>query len=162
MRAVAQGRCKMRSVKVETANLLRIVKANREKHIAEYHEAVKNYKELALAKVREVYSKAEIELARAAKNISERIESMTEKDIERGQGFSNCIQLLSAVNFNLTVPQSHQKDYDQVISMLDMCVDKEITIMSDEHACYCMDDWDWKQEFQTVSETYKHLNSLNR
>lgn len=61
---------------------------------------------------------------------------------------------LAAVMFDLQVPQNHAKDYDQVIAMLEMCVDDELSIRSDEFACYVMDDWDWKEDFLHTNKRY--------
>lgn len=133
MRSVAEGRVAMREVKVNRNELLVKVTANRAKHINEYEEAVAGYKEAAKESVR-----------KAMERLQQRIE-----ELEEGE-----VIVLQAVHFNLAVPQNHSKDYDQVIEMLKMSVDDQLTIKADEFACYVMDDWAWKEEFQNVSMMY--------
>ena len=152
MRAITQGRVQMREIKVRTIELLEKVRANKEKHVREYKEAVQGYKELAADRIQRAALKATEELGRASRHALEQVERMTDKDIEEGLG--NVIVLLQQVAFTLQVPESHEKDYDQVIMQLEMCVDNTIMVMSDEFACFCMDDWDWKQDFKKLSSTY--------
>ncbi len=56
-------------------------------------------------------------------------------------------------------PQSHTKDYDRVITMLEMCVNDEIVIIDSEFNCYVMDDWGWKTQFQTSVMNYGGLHA---
>jgi hypothetical protein len=133
MRATLERGMKMRKVKVKREELLVKVKANREKHVAEYEEAVIGYKEEAIRAVDKVMG-----------HLKTRIH-----DLEAGE-----VLYLHAVAFDLEVPQNHSKDYDQVIEMLTMSVDEELEIQSDEFACYVMDDWDWKQDFLHTNRKY--------
>jgi DNA integrity scanning protein DisA with diadenylate cyclase activity len=158
MRSVMEGRVKMRQVKVKTKELLTKVKANREKHITDYEQALKDYKDLAKEKIESAFNKAMKDLKHAHEFNLQRISEMTDKEIEAGPGDS--VHLLSAVSFNLKVPQNHSKDYDAVISMLEMCVDEEIQIMTDEHAMYVMDDWDWKTDFRKLSSEYSTSSKM--
>lgn len=133
MRGILEGRTRMREVKVKRDELLAKVRENRTKHIDEYDDAVAGYKDAALAAINKGVAKLRAQVA----------------DLEAGETLQ-----LSAVLFDLAVPQNHAKDYDQVIAMLEMCVDEELTIRSDEFACYVMDDWGWKDEFENVSKLY--------
>ena len=133
MRAVLQGRVQMRDVKVKKEVLLEAVTKNRLTHIAEYESAVIGYKEEAVK-----------EIDRAMGKLKRQVEELQGGDVMR----------LVAVAFDLKVPENHEKDYDQVIAMLVMCVDDELTIRSDEFACYVMDNWDWKQDFLHTNRRY--------
>ncbi len=135
MRSVIEGRVQMRDVKVKRCELLEKVKENRQKHIAEYDEAVAGYKEAAIKAV-----------DRALEKLRQQID-----DLQAGE-----VLQLAAVSFDLAVPENHARDYDQVIAMLEMSVDDELTIRSDEFACYVMDDWDWKDHFLNVSRVYRN------
>jgi len=126
----------MRETKVKVAELLDKIKANREKHIVEYEEAAGGYRE-----------SAKIELQKGIERLKKRIAKLGGKDLLR----------LGCVSFSLAVPENHEKDYDQVITMLEMCVDTEVVIKSDEFACYVMDDWDWKDDFVNTSNIYKSM-----
>jgi len=135
MRAIMEGRTEMRDVKVNTADLLAKVIANRVKHIEEYKEAVAGYKDAAKAEIKKVMLRLQARI----------------DELEAGEMIR-----LASVHFELAVPENHEKDYDQAISMLDMSVDDEVTIKASEHACYVMDDWTWKQDFVNVSNMYKN------
>lgn len=133
MRNIIKRGMQMRDVKVKTSVLLEKVLVNREKHIAEYEDSVIGYKEAAVAAIE-----------KGMTNLKRQVE-----ELESGETMH-----LGAVTFNLQVPENHEKDYDQVIAMLEMSVEDEITIKSDEFACYVMDDWDWKDQFKNVSAMY--------
>ena len=152
MRATIQKGFEMREVKVKRFELLQKIKENRVKHIAEYREGVAGYKELALKKVAEIVQKAEKDLRDNVERISAKILEMTPEEIENGPGSS--VIILQQLSFVLPVPVSHEKDYNQVISMLEMSVDEHLTIRSDEFSCYVMDDWDWKVEFENLTKSY--------
>ncbi len=54
----------------------------------------------------------------------------------------------------LIEPKDHTKDYDRVIKMLEMSVDDEIEITQSEFAQFVLDDWSWKEQFLSVSNSY--------
>jgi len=45
----------------------------------------------------------------------------------------------------LTEPSNHIKDYDRVITMLEMSVDDTITLEARDFDRYVMDSWDWSR-----------------
>jgi hypothetical protein len=55
----------------------------------------------------------------------------------------------------LTKPESHVKDYDRVIRMLEMCTKDEVLISEAEFQQYVQDDWSWKREFLAQTMVYK-------
>lgn len=124
----------MRTIKVKRTELLERIEANRKKHIAEYTEACEGYR----VKMHQL--------------IAEKIAELTKFD-----------QALTAnggtpdgphINTRLTMPKSYEQDYDQVIEMLKMSVDDELTIQSDEFACYVMDRWAWKENHSQTMDFY--------
>lgn len=123
----------MRKVKVKRDDLLVKIKANRVTHIAEYKTACDGYREMALERIEEI-----------SQELKDRISSL-----KKGQ-----VIALVQVQFGLAVPVSHEKDYDQVVAMLEMSVDSELEISSDEFACYVMDDWEWKEQFRNSNTAY--------
>jgi len=123
----------MREVKVRRSDLLEKIKANREKHIADYKEAVAGYKQAALAAIDDGVAK-----------LRKQVDELDQDEV----------MALTPVYFELAVPQSHAKDYDQVIAMLEMSVDEQLTIRSDEFAMYVMDDWQWKAAFERTKLSY--------
>lgn len=133
MRAILERGMKMREVKVRRDDLLVKVRENKEKHIREYKEACEGYRQQALVKIDEV-----------TKHLVQKVQSLKE-----GEYIG-----LASITFGLDVPQSHEKDYDQVIAMLEMSVDDLLTIRSDEFACYVMDDWDWRADWKMSNSKY--------
>lgn len=123
----------MREVKVETSVLLSKVKANREKHIREYKEACDGYRDAALLKIDEVTASLKRKIA----------------ELREGQ-----VIALMGVSFGLDVPQDHSKDYDQAIAMIEMSVDTNIVIQSEEFAQYVMDDWAWRGAWEATKMRY--------
>lgn len=114
----------MQVVTVNKDELLSALKANRDKH-------AKEFEEVQLAYERSVVEALEEALARA-------------KD---GVEFKTWFQ-------DLTVPESHVKEYDRVIKMLEMSVKSEITIDSTQFNQYVMDEWGWRRGFEAVSAAY--------
>lgn len=51
-------------------------------------------------------------------------------------------------------PVDHTRDYDRVISMLEMSVNDEVVISQNDFASYIMDDWGWKREFLETNSSY--------
>lgn len=56
--------------------------------------------------------------------------------------------------FGLEQPIDQTKEYDRVITMLEMSVDDEIELTQQEFANYVMDDWSWMSQFLTSNAGY--------
>ena len=54
----------------------------------------------------------------------------------------------------LQEPESHIKDYDRVIKMIQMCTKDELIVTEQEFQKYVMDDWEWKERFTTTNSAY--------
>ena len=54
-------------------------------------------------------------------------------------------------------PKSHDSEYETVIRMLEMSVDKEVTISMSEFKSFVQDDWDWKKGFVMNATKYVSL-----
>lgn len=54
----------------------------------------------------------------------------------------------------LVEPRSHTEDYDRIIRMLEMSLEKSITLTSEEFSSYVMDNWGWKGQFLAVNSSY--------
>lgn len=57
----------------------------------------------------------------------------------------------------LVEPMDMTREYDRVITMLEMSVDDELEISQQEVMQYVMDDWSWKQQFEAVSASYSKM-----
>jgi len=60
----------------------------------------------------------------------------------------------------LHAPEDHTKDYDTVISMLEMSVDPEIVIDRGEFQQFVQDQWDWSAHARFVNTTYADGGSV--
>ncbi len=58
--------------------------------------------------------------------------------------------------FNINKPLNHIKDYKRVIKMLELSVDNQIELSSDEFESFVMDEWAWKVEFNLSNTIYKN------
>lgn len=52
------------------------------------------------------------------------------------------------------MPSDHTDDYDNVLDMLDMSVEDNITLGELEFRQYVRDEWGWKREFTATSSNY--------
>jgi len=59
----------------------------------------------------------------------------------------------------LIQPQDHTADYDRVIGMLAMSVDKEIVINDIQYRQYILDEWEWSKQFSSTSTSYASSSS---
>lgn len=141
MDGVLAGRVQMREVKVNKADLLKVIRENRTKHIEEFKEACDGYKEMALAKITDVMEELKGKIGR----------------LKEGQAIA-----LMAVNFGLQVPESHEAEYDTVIRMLEMSIDDTLLVRTDEFECYVMDRWDWKDRWSASNVGYVATSRMSK
>ena len=106
-------------------DLIKILKENRIKHIAEFKEAFEGY----LVKIGEVL-KEETKKHKAGKDYS--------------RGFS----------LSLIVPTSYEKEYTVIIEMLEHCTDDTIMLDRSSFTSYVMDEWQWKNSFTSTTSLY--------
>lgn len=102
---------------VKKSDLLTKLKENRTQNVVVYRDALVKYR----------------------KKAGERLAS-TLKKIEAGRKFN-----LSFAD--IPKPVSYEKEYDKVIGLLEMSVEDETEITSNEYSCYVLDDWTWKNHF---------------
>jgi hypothetical protein len=51
-------------------------------------------------------------------------------------------------------PENHLDDYDEVIGMMSMNIESEVTLDQSLFRQYVMDQWNWKQQFVTSTSLY--------
>lgn len=117
----------MHSVKINRNELLSIVRANKEKHIKEFNEAVEDYKK-AVNKV------AEENFALAK---------------------TGDLNEIAKIKFVPNKPVSYESSYVRAIRMLELSVDTEIELELHDFDQLVQDEWQWKQAFTTSNSTYK-------
>lgn len=114
-------------ITVSRADLLNALRDNREKHVAEYKEAEFAFRETLIAKLKESLAAVEVHGEDPRKHMV----------------------------LSLDIPQSHQRDYDIAIRMLEMSRDETITIDETKYLQYVEDDWNWKAHFAATTQVYK-------
>lgn len=134
MRDVMNGYLQSRDTDVKKDEILKTIKENREKHIAEYKEAVEGYKEAAIEAIENAVDK-----------LKKRI-----NDLEDGE-----VLELAAIQFDLPVPRDHSQSYDLIIGQLELDINDVVKIRTDEYACFIEDQWDWKPAFMAINSRYK-------
>ncbi len=125
-----EGRNAMRDVKVNKDELLGIVRANKEKHIKEYLEAVEDFKKAAIN-----IAEHNLKLAQTA-------------DTEQISKFK---QLPSK-------PVSYEDSYSRAIRMLELSVESVIEVEEQIFNQLVLDEWQWKHNFAVTSALYKSFN----
>ena len=51
-------------------------------------------------------------------------------------------------------PEDHTTDYLQMISILEMAVEEQLTLTAAEFDCYVNDNWDWTKVFVSYKQMY--------
>lgn len=59
-----------------------------------------------------------------------------------------------ATVFSSPRPEDHTDDYDNVIRMLELCVDDDILLDENDFIQYIQDDWGWKKQWTTTNSAY--------
>ena len=72
----------------------------------------------------------------------------------------SAVVVLNAIAFSLPCPQNREKDYDAVISMLELETREKIKLDAQQHACFILDDWDWKKDFESVGAHYSQTKAI--
>lgn len=119
----------MRDVKLNKAELLQIVRDNKEKHIKEYLEAVEDYK------------------AAAVKVAQENLALAQSGDIDQ----------IAKIKGMPQKPVSYEDAYTRAIRMLELSVEDVIEIEEHVFNQLVLDEWQWKNAFVASASLYKTL-----
>lgn len=117
----------MKTVKLNKAELLDIVRANKEKHIAEYAESVDDYKAAAVK-----LAKDNLKLAN-----------------------TGALDRIGAMNSMPSAPVSYEDSYSRAIRMLELSVDDVIELEEQIFNQLVLDEWTWKRQFVASASLYK-------
>ena len=120
----------MRDVKINKAELLDIVRANKEKHIKEFAEAVEDFKKAAL---------------NIAENNLKLAQTADTEQIARFKALPS-------------KPVSYEDSYTRAIRMLELSVDDVIEIEEQIFNQLVLDEWQWKHNFAVSNASYKTFN----
>lgn len=90
---------------------------------------------------------AEYEKARAAWR--ERVLAALEAELEKVRAGAS-----PTLYFALPEPVSHEREYARVLDMLTQCTTENLEIDERDYARYVLDEWEWQEQFKTLSATY--------
>lgn len=119
----------MRTIEVDKANLISILKGNRLKHEREFNEAVSVY----------------------PTKVAEALEALAKKIREKGKTDQNEI---GEAYRSLPTPISYLSAYDQIIEMLEMDIEKTVVLNGQEYQHFVKDNWEWSHSFKTTVANY--------
>lgn len=117
----------MTSVKVSRDALVKTIRENRAKHVAEYKEA--------LAGWRVDYEEW----------LRDTLEDVIHAEPERA---------LFSTGFSKPKPTSHESEYDTALQMLEMSIDDSVILLDEEFRQLVQDQWHWKQTFSAINSAY--------
>lgn len=124
----------MHAVKINRLQLMGIVQENMTKHVAEYLEAVEDYKVLC--------TKIANENIKLAKSNLKKIEA---GELDKVESFKGLPQK----------PTSYEADYKRAARMLELSVEDTIEVEEDVFNQLVLDEWAWKRAFMLSNSTYK-------
>lgn len=117
----------MKAIKMKRFELLELVNTNMVKHVADYNEAVEDFKSLVLT-----VAQANLKFAKTAD-----LEQF--KKIRPIPGY----------------PVSYEDQYKRAARMLECSVDDVIEVEEDVFNQLVLDEWAWKRSFTTTNALYK-------
>lgn len=122
-----------KSVNVSRLMLLEKLRENLSTHRQQYAEAVSDYRK-----------RIQIELSLALKQVND--ETYPTDSIPK-----------LAINFS--IPTNHEKDYVDVIEMLEFSVDETINLDRESFKAYIKNEWSWSQPFNVMMASTKQYIS---
>jgi hypothetical protein len=123
---------RQRSVNVKREELLSALRKNLEVHRIEYKEALIDFKQ------------------RLIEDLQAGIEKVSASEPAD----------LSKFNVQVLFPQNHEKDFLEVIEMLDMSVDENINLDAESFRAYFKNEWHWSHSFTELAQSYKMSGSF--
>ena len=121
------GRNVMNAIKMNRVELLAIVRENMALHVAEYLEAVEDYKKLVLKQCQDNLTLAE-------------------------SGNLSTFALIKSVPHR---PNSYESSYKRAVRMLELSIEDIIEIDEDVFNQLVLDEWSWKNVFTESNARYK-------
>lgn len=147
----AKAEMEKRKITVNRLQLVEVLKSNKERHIATYEEALKGYKEEALAKLEHDAEVARQVLEKTVKKVRSELE---EFDPDKIGMFGDSFILIKQVVMNLPLPRCYAAEYDAAIAMAAWDTRDELELSFAEFQCFVRDEWDWKGSFEAVVKNY--------
>jgi hypothetical protein len=117
----------MNAIKMKRLELLTIVLANKEKHVAEYQESVEDYKKLVL--------------------------QITTNNLKAAK--TGDLVQFQKIKAMPPQPVTYEDSYKRAIRMLELSVEDIIEVEEEVFNQLVLDEWQWKRNFMANSTIYK-------
>ena len=117
------------TITVKIHDLLILLRENRTAHEKEHKAAVREYRK------------------RAIEALEDKLTCLKAENWE-------VIRPDKYLHFSLPAPRSYAHVYTEVIDMLEMATEKEVTISSYQFRRWVKDDWDWSHDFKMSNAGY--------
>lgn len=108
---------RQKSVNVSRLQLIECLKTNLELHKEQYKEAVTTYHERLKIELKEAYDKVNCGI-------------INEKE-------------LFSIQIYFNPPTSHEKDYKEILEMMEMSVDENINLDAESFRAFIKNEWPW-------------------
>jgi hypothetical protein len=117
-------------------DLIKILKENRAKHVEDFREACIGYRLELAAKIKDSIDKH--------RDALKSVQEAQDTDLPSAPGYVSWPPM----------PKSHERSYDLQIRKLELEQRDTVELEDIEFAKFVMDDWEWKNEFQTTTANY--------
>lgn len=138
----------LKEVTVKVSELLEALEENRQNHVKEYEESIAGYKDSAKEKLKQARITA---LDNLKTNFTKIEQEINDFDPENAKDY---FELLQQEMVHLPVPRNHSQEYDQAIAMVGWEQNEEIILTNKQFRTLILDEWDWQEQFKTVSAFY--------
>lgn len=142
-------------ISIEKDRLIEVLQENRDKHITEYEQAVKDYHviaEYAMKQMAKEARKVASEYTKRAKNIAQSAD-IDEWDV-------STIAMSYYPLSGIQKPVSHESDYSDALEMLefhtitDESDQNTIQLSQGDFKTFVQDNWSWKIEWDNTTKLY--------
>ena len=113
-----------RKVEVSKDELLLKLKENKKLHIAEFKETQEEYNDACILKIEQILLEAK----------------------------KRPISVNTSIH--LSPPQSHIKDYEDIIGMLEFSTQNTLEITMEEYKSWVLNEWEWRRSFAATKMSY--------
>lgn len=118
----------LNTIRVEKQKLLDALHKNKDKHVLEYTESLKGYREEVL------------------KKLSNKVKEIKKTEDKELPGVN--------LYLSLAVPESHEGEYKVAIDMLEWSIDSHVDLTQQDFKSYILDEWSWKESFTRTAMMY--------
>lgn len=142
-------------IEVDKEELLSHLKTNKTKHIAEYNQAVEDYKDVVKSALDELYQKTLDSLQNNKDKINEKISSYTKESTN----MPHSMKLCEYTSLDMEVPHNYSDSYDEAIDIISWDKRSTIPLAFSNFKKYVRDEWDWTHDFTNMVSGYSLAKS---